>query len=400
MNWIARALVALTGVLGTALMAVSAYAASSATPGEDPAASLAEPVIVVDDGERVPFVVERDEEGVPLELPAALSPRSSLSPPGALSPPGEGDLGDDGTTPEPTATPAEIRYAPPEQALSLTGARRGRNDLTHRPRAWDVLSLGPPLLPRIDRVTLITDIPPDQLAVMQQASLVTGIPWQVLAAIAKVESDFGRNMATSSAGAIGYGQFLPVMWSIFGEGGDPYDFQDAIPAMARYLLEAGAPADLHGAIYSYNHSWEYVEQVLAYAAAYGYPAPAGGVERGLIWPLVGPITSQYGPGHPLGIDIGLGDRAGAVAVAATEGTVLFAGGERCCSYGLYVIVSGPLGVTTLYGHFDQLLVTQGQHVARGQKLGIVGCTGYCSGPHLHFEVIDNGARANPLDYLP
>jgi murein DD-endopeptidase MepM/ murein hydrolase activator NlpD len=393
MNWIARALVALTGMLGTALMVVSAYAASSAAPEESPL--LDEPVIVVDDGEREPFVVERDEDGVPLEQPPALSPPAALSPPETLSPPG-----DDEGLPEPTATPPEVRYAPPEQALSLSSARRGRNDLTHRPRAWDVLSLGPPLLPRIDRVTLITDIPPDQLAVMQQVSLVTGIPWQVLAAIAKVESDFGRNMATSSAGAIGYGQFLPVMWAVFGEGGDPYDFQDAIPAMARYLLEAGAPADLHGAIYSYNHSWEYVEMVLSYAAAYGYPAPAGGVERGLIWPLVGPITSQYGPGHPLGIDIGLGDRAGAVAVAATEGTVLFAGGERCCSYGLYVIVSGPAGVTTLYGHFDQLLVTQGQHVARGQKLGIVGCTGYCSGPHVHFEVIDNGARVNPLNYLP
>jgi murein DD-endopeptidase MepM/ murein hydrolase activator NlpD len=157
---------------------------------------------------------------------------------------------------------------------------------------------------------------------------------------------------------------------------------------------------MHGAIYSYNHSWEYVQLVLSYAAAYGYPAPAGGAERGLIWPLVGPITSAFGPAHPLGIDISPGDPATAIAVAATDGTVLFAGGDPCCSYGRYVILSGPFGITTLYAHFDQVYVTQGQLVVRGQPLGVVGCTGTCSGPHLHFEVIDNGNRVNPLDYLP
>ena len=113
------------------------------------------------------------------------------------------------------------------------------------------------------------EIPPDQVAVMQRVSGETGIPWQVLAAIAKVESDFGRNMATSSAGAVGYGQFLPSTWAAFGQGGDPYDHRDVIPAMARYLLAFGAPADLRRAVYAYNHSWDYVDDVLALAAAYG-----------------------------------------------------------------------------------------------------------------------------------
>ncbi len=132
-------------------------------------------------------------------------------------------------------------------------------------------------LPEAARTTAaaaaIEEIPPDQLEVMQQESLGTGIPWQIFAAIAKVESDFGRNMETSSAGAIGYGQFLPATWAAYGEGGDPYDFHDVIPAMGRYLMASGAPADMPHALYAYNHSWAYVDKVLAYAAAYGYVEP-------------------------------------------------------------------------------------------------------------------------------
>ena len=133
-------------------------------------------------------------------------------------------------------------------------------------------------LPEATRTTAaavaIEEIPPDQLEVMQQESLRTGIPWQIFAAIAKVESDFGRNMETSEAGAIGYGQFLPATWAAYGEGGDPYDFHDVIPAMGRLLLASGAPADMPHALYAYNHSWAYVDHVLAYAAAYGYVDPA------------------------------------------------------------------------------------------------------------------------------
>lgn len=139
-------------------------------------------------------------------------------------------------------------------------------------------------LPEATRTTAssaaIAEIPPDQLDAMRQESLRTGIPWQIFAAIAKVESDFGRNMATSSAGAIGYGQFLPETWAAYGGDGngdgvaDPYDFHDVIPAMGRYLLASGAPADIPRALYAYNHSWDYVDTVLAYAGAYGYVDPA------------------------------------------------------------------------------------------------------------------------------
>ena len=115
----------------------------------------------------------------------------------------------------------------------------------------------------------VAEIPPDQLRLMREVGTESGVPWEVLAAIAKVESGFGSNMATSSAGAVGYGQFMPASWAAYGQGGDPYDYRDAIPAMARYLVAHGAPGDLPGAIWNYNHADWYVTLVLDRARAYG-----------------------------------------------------------------------------------------------------------------------------------
>ena len=123
-------------------------------------------------------------------------------------------------------------------------------------------------------------VPLAHLAVMVQEGHDSGVPWSLLAAIASVESGFGANMATSWAGAIGYGQFMPPSWAAFGEGGDPYDYRDVIPAMARYLLAADVQRDVPGAVYAYNHSWEYVALVLGrmayYQAAFGELASALG----------------------------------------------------------------------------------------------------------------------------
>jgi len=130
------------------------------------------------------------------------------------------------------------------------------------------------------------------------------------------------------------------------------------------------------------------------------PASGPASSHGLIWPFVGPISSYYGPSHPLGIDIDGYNAPGAPIVAATSGTVVFAGGNACCSYGLYVVVMSPDGIETLYGHLSSIEVSQGQTVSQGEVLGIIGSTGYSTGRHLHFEVIDNGVRVNPLNYLP
>jgi murein DD-endopeptidase MepM/ murein hydrolase activator NlpD len=130
--------------------------------------------------------------------------------------------------------------------------------------------------------------------------------------------------------------------------------------------------------------------------------PAGGPRSsaGLIWPVSGPISSYMDGSHPLGIDIDLYNNPNAAIGSATSGRVIFAGGDPCCSYGLYVVVMSPAGIETLYAHLSSISVSVGQQVSQGQLLGYAGCTGYCTGNHLHFEVIDNGVRVNPLSYLP
>ncbi|HEY2054830.1 MAG TPA: lytic murein transglycosylase [Solirubrobacterales bacterium] len=112
------------------------------------------------------------------------------------------------------------------------------------------------------------ELPPLLLPVYQACGTTYDVPWEVLASINKIESDFGSNMGPSSAGAIGPMQFMPATWSedgldADGDGvADAWDPFDAICAAAKYLHEAGAPADLHGAIFAYNHADWYVEEVL------------------------------------------------------------------------------------------------------------------------------------------
>ncbi len=133
------------------------------------------------------------------------------------------------------------------------------------------------------------------------------------------------------------------------------------------------------------------------------PEIVGGGDRsdfGFIWPVSGPISSYFGPAHPLGIDIDLFSNDGSPIGAAKSGVVSFAGGNPCCSYGYYVVVDHGDGFQTLYAHFSSIMVSQGQYVEAGQLLGYSGTTGYSTGPHLHFEVHYNGSIVNPLDYLP
>jgi murein DD-endopeptidase MepM/ murein hydrolase activator NlpD len=116
------------------------------------------------------------------------------------------------------------------------------------------------------------------LSLWQRAGDAYSIPWQVLAAINKVESNFGRNMGPSSAGAIGWMQFMPstwVEWGIDANGdgvADPWNPDDAVFSAARYLAAAGGATDLPRAVYSYNHADWYVNEVLGLADLYGQGA--------------------------------------------------------------------------------------------------------------------------------
>jgi murein DD-endopeptidase MepM/ murein hydrolase activator NlpD len=113
------------------------------------------------------------------------------------------------------------------------------------------------------------------LGLWQGAGAQYGVPWQVLAAINKVESDFGRNMGPSTAGAVGWMQFMPATWLEYGidasgDGvADPWNAADAIYSAARYLAASGAATDLYGAVFSYNHADWYVQEVLDLARLYG-----------------------------------------------------------------------------------------------------------------------------------
>jgi Transglycosylase SLT domain len=111
-------------------------------------------------------------------------------------------------------------------------------------------------------------IPPFLLPIYQAAGAAYGIPWEVLAAINEVETDYGRDLSVSSAGAEGWMQFLPSSWARYGvdvngDGyEDPYNPADAIFAAARYLAAADGVANIRAAVFSYNHSQAYVDAVM------------------------------------------------------------------------------------------------------------------------------------------
>lgn len=85
-------------------------------------------------------------------------------------------------------------------------------------------------------------------------------------------------------------------------------------------------------------------------------------------------------------------------VASKTGTVILA--EYYSGYGNAVIVDHGGGYSTLYGHMSAFSVSNGQSVSQGQELGKVGCTGSCTGDHLHFEIRINGNPVDPMPYLP
>jgi hypothetical protein len=102
-----------------------------------------------------------------------------------------------------------------------------------------------------------------------------GLRWQILAGITQVESGLGCNMGPSSAGAIGWTQFMPATWKAWGMDADgdgkasPYNSVDAIFSTARYLRANGAPGNYRRAIFAYNHADWYVNLILRTARQYG-----------------------------------------------------------------------------------------------------------------------------------
>jgi len=115
-----------------------------------------------------------------------------------------------------------------------------------------------------------------------------------------------------------------------------------------------------------------------------------------VWPAGGSLT-QYFSWYHKGLDIA--NRAAPNIVAADAGTVVVSGWPDNYGYGNRVVIDHGNGYRTLYAHFSTIYVVAGQTVSRGDALGKMGCTGRCTGTHLHFEVIQNGVYLNPLTVL-
>ncbi|MDR7568631.1 MAG: M23 family metallopeptidase [Armatimonadota bacterium] len=132
----------------------------------------------------------------------------------------------------------------------------------------------------------------------------------------------------------------------------------------------------------------------------GTSARATAVRRtaGFVWPARGVLTSRFGRRwrrHHVGIDIAA--PRGTPIHAARSGRVSYAGWYG--GYGLLVVLDHGDGLETHYGHASRILVRPGQWVAQGQRIALVGCTGACTGPHLHFEVRVRGKPVDPIRYL-
>src|SRR5437868_11443112 len=115
------------------------------------------------------------------------------------------------------------------------------------------------------------------------------------------------------------------------------------------------------------------------------------------WPAEGTVTTPFTAYHH-GLDIGmlrtLDVRAAAAGKVVSVGeTTTFEG------YGNIVLVRVTPDMVTLYAHLASAKVHAGQAVAKGELLGIAGCTGYCTGTHLHFEVRENGVAVDPREFL-
>ncbi len=124
-----------------------------------------------------------------------------------------------------------------------------------------------------------------------------------------------------------------------------------------------------------------------------------------IWPTRGFITSGFGfRRDPFtgrikmheGLDIA--NKTGTVVHAGADGLVIFAGIET--GYGNLLTIDHGYGLMTRYGHLETIIVKEGDKVKKGDKIGTIGCTGACTGPHLHYEVRVNGIPMDPRSFVP
>ena len=221
-------------------------------------------------------------------------------------------------------------------------------------------------------------IPPFLMPIYQAAGMEYGIRWEILAAINEIETDYGRNLNVSSAGALGWMQFMPTTWDAYGVDAnrdglkDPYNPVDAIFAAARYLKAAGADTDLRGAIFAYNHADWYVDSVILRARYIGgLPADLVGSLSGLTqgrFPVQAKAAyasdlrrRESQDGNPAYVVESQGRRngirifakAGARVVAVNDGKIVRVGHSR--RLGNFVTLQDVYGNAYTYGHLESVV---------------------------------------------
>jgi hypothetical protein len=196
-------------------------------------------------------------------------------------------------------------------------------------------------------------IPPFLLPIYQAAGIEYDVPWQVLAAVNWIETDYGRDLNVSSAGAVGWMQFLPSTWKQWGVDAtgsgyaDPYNPADAIFTAARYLQAAGAARNLPRAIYAYNHAAWYVESVLLRAQL------IGGIPSGLIGALSTLVEDQFPVAAAAhysddGLATAIFAKAGSPVIAVNDGKIIAIGDTA--ELGRYIKLQDDAGNTYTYSH--------------------------------------------------
>lgn len=249
-----------------------------------------------------------------------------------------------------------------------------------------------------------TDIP----ALVDKYARKYGIPLTIARNLVRVESG-GRQDAVSPSGARGVMQLMPETARILGV--DITDAEQNIEGGMRYLrmqFDRFGRWDLAVAAYHAGpvavqkangipaKSAAFVRRVMGGTVSASAP-PARAAEAthrltgGFAWPVEGLLTARFGTRHR-GIDLAV--PAGTPIRASRAGTVSHTG--RYYEYGQTVILEHGGGVSTLYGHASAILVQKGQAVKAGEVIARVGCTGRCTGPHVHFEIRVNGRAVDPL----
>ncbi len=262
------------------------HAAPPATPGPPPAAAAAPGPAATSTPTRAPVP---DPAHLPLAAPPATSqppaaPAGPNAPPPVAAQQPQTATGHQKAAPSATGAPfgspaAKPAATTPKAKPTAKAAASPFRAASGVPLASDptlsLAALGPVALGVPNFFIDKFRIPPFLIPIYEAAGIQYGVPWQALAAINEIETDYGRNLGVSSAGAIGWMQMLPATWQQYGVDAnndgvkDPYNPQDAIFAAARFLRAAGAEQNLRGALYAWSPAPWYVDSVLLRARLIG-----------------------------------------------------------------------------------------------------------------------------------